>query len=188
VDITFRALQRSDFALLSEWLARPHVRRWWRHDPSSDAVEADFGDGVDGLDPVEYFMVVIDGVDRGFIQRCQFGDEAEWLVALQVVDAQAEAAGIDYFIGDMEFVGRGVGTAMIGAFIADTWTRYPNAPMMLVDVEAENVASWRILEKNGFRRIWSGQLDTDEPAVGGTTVILRLDRPALDRPALDRPA
>ncbi len=177
VDISFRALRRSDFALLGIWLARPHVERWWRHDPAPDAVEADFGGGVDGTDPIDYFIVVIGGVDRGFIQRCQFRDEPVWLAALQVVEALPEAAGIDYFIGDADRVGRGIGTAIVEAFLPDTWCRYPDAPMLLVDVDAENVASWRILEKNGFTRIWAGQLDTNEPAAGETTWIFRLDRP-----------
>ena len=47
-EFAFRALDRGDFALLRGWLAQSHVARWWNHDTSPAAVEADFGAAVDG--------------------------------------------------------------------------------------------------------------------------------------------
>lgn len=41
--LSFRPLQRSDFALLRRWLAEPHVDAWW-HDPLDlGAIEQKYG-------------------------------------------------------------------------------------------------------------------------------------------------
>ena len=40
--ITFSPLERSHLPLVAGWLAEPLVARWWNHDTSPEAVEADF--------------------------------------------------------------------------------------------------------------------------------------------------
>jgi aminoglycoside 6'-N-acetyltransferase len=161
MEFTFRRLTRDDFGLMSLWLGRPHVLKWWEHDPSPEAVEADFGAGVDRTDPVDYFVVWLDERPIGFIQRHVMRHNPHWLAALQVVEAPPDAIGIDYFIGEVDLVGRGIGTALIGAFIEDTRADCPDASMILVDIDPANPASWRALEKNGFEHIWTGELDVE---------------------------
>jgi aminoglycoside 6'-N-acetyltransferase len=178
VTVTFRPLARDDFGLLGTWLGRAHVERWWQHDPSPTAVEDDFGDGVDGDDPIEYFVIVLDGRDVGLIQRYRYGDEDEWMSVMGVIgDLHPDTVGIDYLIGDEELTGRGIGTAVIAAFVADTWRRFPVAPAIVVDVDPSNRPSWRVLERNGFERIWSGDLDAPDPRDAGPCVVYRLRRP-----------
>jgi len=45
--LTFRPITRADFPLLHEWLARPHVARWWDGVPTPEEVETDFGPMLD---------------------------------------------------------------------------------------------------------------------------------------------
>jgi aminoglycoside 6'-N-acetyltransferase len=174
---TFRPLRRDDFSMLGDWLARPHVREWWHHDPSPASIDEDFGPGVDGDDPVEYFVVSIDGAECAFIQSCQLHDEDEWWSALQVVTAPRDAFTVDYFIADPSMLGTGLGTAMIGTFLADRWRRYPDATCSIVDVDPDNPPSWRALEKNGYRALWEGELDLSDPRDQGISRVYRLERP-----------
>jgi RimJ/RimL family protein N-acetyltransferase/Fe-S-cluster containining protein len=174
---TFRALTRDDFDLLGSWLGRPHVARWWHHDPSPDAVESDFGPAVDGTDPCEMFVVVDDDRPVGFVQRYRIDDEPAWRECLSVIEVPDAAVGIDYLIGEEERAGQGLGTEMIGAFVARTWQDHPSAPAVIVDVDPDNRASWRALERNGFRRVWTGHLVQPDPDETGPAHIYRLDRP-----------
>lgn len=174
----FRPLGRTDFAMLGEWLGRTHVRMWWHHDPSPASIAEDFGPGVDGEEAVEYFVVSIDGTECAFIQSCQLHDEDEWWTALQVVDAPRDAFTMDYFIADPTLVGQGLGTAMIKEFLENRWRRYPDATCSIVDVDPANPASWRALEKNGYRGVWEGRLDVVGPRDQGTCRVYRLDRPS----------
>jgi aminoglycoside 6'-N-acetyltransferase len=176
---SFHLLTRSDFELMSRWLSQPHVEKWWEHEWTIDAIERDFGTGVDRIDPVEYFVVwlqdeAFENQPIGFIQRHIMRDNPDWHKALQVVDAPLDAIGIDYFIGELELTGKGIGTAMIGAFIADTRQRYPRSEM-LVDIDPDNRASWRALEKNGFVHVWTGELDSPDLRDDGIIWLYRLE-------------
>jgi aminoglycoside 6'-N-acetyltransferase len=161
MNISFRRLTRDDFELMAKWLSTPHVEKWWEHDYSLEGIERDFGPGIDRLDPVDYFIVLLDDEPIGFIQRHIMRDNPQWFQALQVVNAQPDSIGIDYFIGKADLCNRGIGTAMIGALINDTRALYPGAEM-LVDIDPENRPSWRALERNGFVHIWTGELDVPE--------------------------
>jgi aminoglycoside 6'-N-acetyltransferase len=175
---TFVRLTRADFGLLGRWLAEPHVARWWAHDPSPAAVEDDFGDTADGLEPAEDHLVLLDGVPIGLVQYARFGDYPEYMAELaDVYPVDAAAGSIDYFIGDPEHVGRGLGSAFIAAFVARVWATDPEVTHLVVPVHSDNVASWRALEKAGFRLVARGEMDPDNPADDRRHEILRIDRP-----------
>jgi aminoglycoside 6'-N-acetyltransferase len=175
--ITFRPLRRDDFAQLSEWLAEPHVERWWREDSSPDAVEAAYGPVVDRDDPTEVFVVRREDVLIGIIQRYLNGQDPDWLAALAPTGSPPDSAGIDYLIGDPALVGQGIGTAMIGRFVADTWSRYPDIRAVVVTVNVANRASWRALEKVGFERTWTGEIHSGDQSDEGVSYCYVLARP-----------
>src|SRR5690242_4899587 len=115
--IAFRRVARVDFDRLAGWLARPHVARWWNHEFTAEAVERDFGPSVDGAEPNEDHLVLLDGTPIGIVQCCRYADyphHRDELAAL--VEVPDGAISIDYLIGEPSHIGRGVGTAMIAAF------------------------------------------------------------------------
>lgn len=176
--ITFERLTREHFDLLGRWLAEPHVARWWAHDPSPAAVEDDFGDVVDGLEPAEDFLTFEDGVPIGIVQYCRFHDYPEYVEEMApVYPVSTDVASIDYLIGDPQRVGRGLGTAMIAAFVNDVWERHPDVMAIVVPVNSANVASWRALLSAGFRLVARGDLTPDNPIDDPGHEILRIDRP-----------
>lgn len=183
----FRPLSRDDLPMLARWLAQPHVQRWWQHNPAPGAVEADFGPSVDGADPTEVLIVAERGRPVGLVQRYRIGDHPEWHHALAVVDASPDAVGIDYLIGEPHAIGRGLGTAMIRQFVDDVWRRYPAAPAVVVAVQQHNPASWRALENVGFRRVWSGTLQSDDASDAGPSHICTITRPSVDAAPTSNP-
>jgi len=65
------------------------------------------------------------------------------------VAADRHDVGIDYAIGDVACTGRGVGTALVAALVDHVRERHPHAGV-IADPNAANIASRRVLEKNGF--------------------------------------
>jgi aminoglycoside 6'-N-acetyltransferase len=176
--IAFRPLTRDDFDLLARWLAEPHVARWWAHDPSPEAIEDDFGDTVDGLEPAKDFIVLDDDEPVGLIQFCLFHDYPEYVEEMEDVYPVGEGAGsIDYFIGDPARVGRGLGTRVIAAFVEHICATEPAGTHLVVPVNSANVASWRALLRAGFRLVAQGDLEPDNPIDDPHHEILRIDRP-----------
>ncbi|MGP6170413.1 GNAT family N-acetyltransferase [Microbacterium sp. A204] len=176
--ITWRPVTKDDFALLAEWLSRPHVHRYWHHDFSSEGVARDFGPGTRGDEAGEDLLVHLDGVPVALVQRSRIQDYAGDFEELAAIIAVPEGAvTIDYLIADAERTGVGLGTAIIREIVADTWSAYPEAPEIIVAVVAGNVGSWRALEKAGFRQVAEGDMPPDNPIDPPLHLVLRHGRP-----------
>ena len=178
-ELTWRPLTAADLPLLARWLAQPAVARWWAHDASPEAVERDFGPSVRGEEAGEDLVVLLGGRPVGLLQRARIADYAEDLEELSaLVDVPPGAVELDYLLADEAPRGRGVGTRLIAAAVASTWTDHPTAPAVLVAVVAANVASWRALEKAGLRRVAEGDMAPEHPDDDPLHVVYRIDRPA----------
>lgn len=175
--LTFRPLRRDDLPTLAGWLALPHVHEWWLEDADLASVEARYGPGIDGDDPTEYFVVEVDGEALGFVQHYLVRENPEWEHTLRPTGAPLDAAGMDYFIADPARIGQGLGTAVLTAFVAEVWRRYPEVDYLVVDVDPANTRSWRVLERLGFSLVWEGDLVTDDPIDAGPAYVYVLVRP-----------
>jgi aminoglycoside 6'-N-acetyltransferase len=167
VAVTFRPVGRMDFPLLGRWLAAPHVEPWWReaYDPAS--IEARYGPIIDGADPAEVFVVLLDNEPVGLIQRYLIDDEPQWKQSLQPANVPEPSVGVDYLIGTQELIGKGLGPTVIDRFVRKTWRRYPGVVAAVADVHPDNRRSWRALERTGFRRVWTGVIVSADPSVEG---------------------
>jgi aminoglycoside 6'-N-acetyltransferase len=177
VDLAFRRLERGDFALLSDWFARPHVEPWWREAYDLASIEERYGPSVDGLDPTELFIVWKNGQPVGFAQRYLFDDNPEWGRAMALAGSFAAAAGIDYVVGEEALTGQGFGPQMIRQFVDQTWLRYPGISQVVAAVQQANRRSWRALEKAGFERTWAGTVCSDDPSDNGPSYVYVQLRP-----------
>ncbi len=180
----FRPLQRSDFDLLARWLAEPEVHRWWHHEFTAAAVERDFGPAVDGTDPTSVSLVLLADDDSpsaraiGLIQSYVLSDHPEDVEQLSAVMVVPPHAGsIDYFIGEAGCRGRGVGRAMIAAYVDRLWAIHPSVGTLVVPVVAANVGSWKCLAGAGFTQLGEVDLEPDNPIDDPLHVIMGLDRP-----------
>ena len=149
---SFRPLTRADFRLVHRWVNAPHVATWWDDLPTLAAVEADFGPGVDGDDPTDYFAIEVDGRPVGIIQTYLIDDEPEYKAALGDPE---HAAGIDLAIGEPELVGRHLGPAVIHAFATEVvFTRWAAGVVdrCVAGPDHRNARSIAAFEAAGFRR------------------------------------
>lgn len=172
----FTRTRRADFPQLQTWLEKPHVARFWNHRTSDTDIEQDFGGSVDGTEPSEDFIVSYESSPIGFIQRYRLQDYPDDLALLErLVPIPAHTISIDYFIGEAALIGKGVGSAMIRAFVEKCRDELPHATAVIVPVVVANRASWRALEKAGFHRVGEGSLPPDNPIDDGAHFISGLD-------------
>ncbi len=176
MEVGFRRLTEDDLPMLHRWLNEPGVVRWWEGDDVSwEAVVRDYGSA--NPDPAEHWIASLKGEPLGWIQCYAAADEPEETEPWWALGIERAAAGIDYLVGDPADRRRGLGSAMIAAFVAEVvfalhpgWTQACAAPF-----EA-NVASWRALEKAGFR--FAGIVEDAE----GPCRLMVADRPGSRRP------
>jgi aminoglycoside 6'-N-acetyltransferase len=178
-EVDFRRVTDADFPLLRDWLAQPHVARWWHHETSIEAVRRDFGPAARGEEPCEDLLALVGGVPVGLVQRSRLADYPDELADFaDAVEVPAGAMTVDYLIGDPDLVGHGLGPRIIRTVISRTWHEVPDTPAVLVAVAAANVASWRALEKAGLRRVGEGDMQPDNPVDDRLHYVYRVDRPA----------
>jgi aminoglycoside 6'-N-acetyltransferase len=136
----FRPLAAVDLPLIEQWLNRPHVSEWW-------------GDPVRGLttivqhlrDPaIELYMVSCGNVPIGYQQSWDPHAETDHPLRDQPVGTR----GIDQFIGEPDFIGRGHGSAFVRIFVERLFAT--GAPRVVTDPNPRNGRAIRAYEKAGF--------------------------------------
>jgi aminoglycoside 6'-N-acetyltransferase len=136
----------ADLALVERWLGQPHVAEWYLSASTvADELE-ELRRSLGDDQPTEVLVVVRGGRPVGW---CQWYPCADFPDHAAGVGAEPGDVGIDYALGEPALVGRGVGTALIAALVAHVRARCPGAGI-IADPEAANLASRRVLEKNGF--------------------------------------
>lgn len=152
MDVDFRRLRDDDLPLLHRWLNEPGVVHWWEGDDVTwEAVVRDYGSA--STEPAEFWIATTGGDDVGWIQcyaTADYPEEAEvrhwWALG-----APRTTCGIDYLVGDPRQRGRGIGSAMIRAFVTEiVFSRHPEWTHVGASPVAANVASVRALAKAGF--------------------------------------
>ena len=137
--IWFRPLGRDDFPQLADWLARPHVHKWWKEPFDLAAIEEKYEPRVDDADPTDLYLVEADGVAIGMLQSYWVDDYAESGHASAM--GFPGSVGVDLFIGEENYIGKGYGPAMLRAFLSDLLpVRYPGATGVVTDPDAANLA------------------------------------------------
>jgi RimJ/RimL family protein N-acetyltransferase len=139
----------ADMPLLHEWLQRPHVAEWWTPAPSLDEVIEDFTPMTQpGYREQAY--IALDG-DReiGYIQSYLVKDCGDgWWED----ETDPGARGIDQFLANADQLDRGLGTAMVTAFVARLFED-PAVTRIQTDPDPRNPRAIRCYEKAGFRAI-----------------------------------
>ena len=170
MEIAFRPLRQDDLPRLHQWLQRPHVRRWWGDEYEHfEAVVAHYGPALEGSDPTDLYVILLDGRPGGYIETYLVVDHPEYEAHVQVGPG---VAGVDLFIADEELIGRGLGPRILDSFVESVVFARDDVHAAVAAPRCENAASIRAFEKAGFRRV---RITTD-PEEPGLHQLMRRER------------
>lgn len=139
-------MRHSDLPLLQRWLQLPQVDAWWHEPLDLAGVVAKYGPRIDGLVPTHMFVIELDGRAIGWIQWYRWRDYAAHAAQL---GAEPTAAGVDLALGEVEMLGRGLGSAALRLFIERVVFAH-DVSAVVSDPEERNTRSLRAFEKAGF--------------------------------------
>lgn len=114
--IEFVPMTAGDLVLFHEWLQRPHVRRWWRDRETYEEVVEHYLPSIEGHEPTDHYLIVLDDRPIGVIQTYLVSDYPEWGSIVEMGD---DVAGVDLAIGEENLVGRGLGPLVLSQFARD---------------------------------------------------------------------
>ena len=148
-EIAFRSVTPPDLPLIRRWMDGAHWREWWG-DPDTELGQV--RDMIEGRDSTRPFIFELDGEPSGYIQmwyvrdaRCEpWQTEAPWVNWLP-----EEAIGVDLSIGPAPQLSRGLGSAVLAAFVARL--RAQGHADIFIDPDPANARAIRAYTKAGFR-------------------------------------
>lgn len=173
--IRFRPLEGADLLDIQRWLTDVDVATWWREvNLEMDALTAKYQPRIDGAEPVQGFMIVIDGESIGYIQAYRIGDYPDYQQQLDITPC---AVATDLFIGEETWRNRGWGTAILRAFLDRVVFGEMGAEIALIAPEPANVRAIRVYERVGFRWMKTVPVkDDDDPIRTNEEYIMLLHR------------
>ena len=150
-EISFRRLRASDLELMHRWLNASHVRPWWYAEGTSYAeIEEHYLPASEGREATKLFLILYEGEPPiGFIQSYRISAKDDETYA-GLVDVE-DSAGLDLFIGDPEYLYRGLGRHVIRRFLSEHVFSEPGIAVCGLGPELKNSAAIRVHEKAGFR-------------------------------------
>jgi aminoglycoside 6'-N-acetyltransferase len=159
-ELTFRSMREDDLELVRTWLGLPHVARWYLAGSTLEQELDELRQCIADEQPTYPLVILERGRPIGWCQWYLCSDYPDHAAA---VGAEPGEIGVDFAIGDPGRIGKGVGTSLIAALIAYVTERRP-ATGFIADPEARNLASRRVLEKNGFELVREGTLPSEPTA------------------------
>ncbi|WP_333023144.1 GNAT family N-acetyltransferase [Wolbachia endosymbiont of Pentidionis agamae] len=162
-EITFTPLQDKHFSLLLRWLELPHVKEWWDQDAkwTMKLIEEKYGNYVKGFKkfvlkdrviekPIHAFIACVDEKEIGYIQyfnAYDFSCEQKY----KFDKLPKSLASFDIFIGEVNYIGKGIGTKLISKFLLEYVEQY--FKNIVVCPDTLNTSAIKAYEKVGFNTI-----------------------------------
>ncbi len=124
------------------------MNEWWGE---PDRELSGIRDKVEGRDTTQPFVFFYDGEPAGYIQYWSVGDEVDGGHAADtpwLLEVPREAVGVDLSLGRPELLGKGIGTAVLRAFLAGLFAE--GCETIVIDPDEANARAIRAYEKAGF--------------------------------------
>ncbi|MBN8828196.1 MAG: GNAT family N-acetyltransferase [Sphingobacteriia bacterium] len=159
MDLTFHSLQKQYLSLLLKWLETPHVKAFWDQDTTwtPALIEEKYGSYTENYKidsnikkPIHAFIVYQDNFPIGYIQYYNAYDFPRE-DGIELTDLPNSLAAFDIFIGNINYIGKGIGPEVIKILLKDYIWKEFNA--CFVDTESNNIAALKAYQKAGFQEI-----------------------------------
>lgn len=146
-NFNFRLLTEADFALMFDWLNRPHVSEMWDGPITYEQVSEKYMKNIQ--DPnVFCFIVEYKNKPIGYIQNYN----APKVGGGWWPNEPEGTWGVDQFIGEEELIGKGLGSLFLQEF-SDQMLTSPKVNRVITDPAPQNSKAIRSYEKAGFTKL-----------------------------------
>jgi len=158
--ITFKPLTKSHLDLLLKWLETPHVKAWWDQDVqwTMKLIKEKYGHYIKGYKKLKLegkiikklmwaFIIFFEEMPIGYIQYYNVHDFPREQ-GYDISELPTSCASVDWYIGEVEFTGKGIGTQALSYFLNQHV--FPTFEYVFVDPDTANTGAIRVYTKIGF--------------------------------------
>ncbi len=148
--IEFKRVNINDIESIHKWFNLPHVQQFYSlRQWTKQEVLQKLTPYITGEKPVFGFIIIINNKPIGYIQLYKIFD-FPWDNQDLPNEIINNSAGIDLFIGDAAFLGKGFGYKIIDQFLNENV--WPQFNYCIVDPQINNKPAIRCYEKLGFKQ------------------------------------
>lgn len=158
--ITFKPLTKSHLDLLLKWLETPHVKGWWDQDVqwTMKLIKEKYGHYIKGYKKLKLegkiikklmwaFIIFFEEMPIGYIQYYNVHDFPREQ-GYDISELPTSCASVDWYIGEVEFTGKGIGTQALSYFLNQHV--FPTFEYVFVDPDTASTGAIRVYTKIGF--------------------------------------
>lgn len=148
--IEFKLLEKSDIPQMYKWLNKDFIAKWFGKGEYYDKyenVENKYAPRTESNSLTKAFIVYLDKNKIGYIQTYRLIDYPEYN---KYVQADPYVAGLDVFIGEEEYLNKGIGTKIISEFIKTIIFNNHGIKGCIVGPEPNNQRAIKAYSKAGF--------------------------------------
>jgi RimJ/RimL family protein N-acetyltransferase len=168
--IHFRPLRVFDLPLMVKWLNTDLVRDWYsKKEYTYEEAVRHYAPYIQGSKPTKAFLILSDKRPIGYIQTYTINDYPDYQEKIQIDE---RAAGLDLFIGEPDFIHRGLGSTILQQFLREVVFGQSDAISCIVGPEPRNTTAIRAYEKAGFTHLKT--IETDDEAEA--EYLMRIER------------
>ncbi|MDH6364476.1 RimJ/RimL family protein N-acetyltransferase [Enterococcus sp. PF1-24] len=147
--LTLRLMKDDDISLVAAWLNKEHVKKWYEIPHLNVTIDDwlyEINHRYDEFQWLTHLIVMWGDTPIGLCQyyNCQDSGEEDFGTL-----PLAGSYGIDYLIGEEDYLGKGLGKALI-SLLVDKIFSFPDAQRVTADIDKANQASEKSLLACGF--------------------------------------
>jgi len=135
--------------LIHKWFNEPHVQKFYSlRNWSEQEVLDKLQPTIDSTKAISAFIIFYNDNPIGYIQ-CYKVSDFPWPMQDLSDEQSHQGAGLDLFIGDPYYVGKGLGKNLLNQFLIEKI--WPHFKYCVVDPDERNTTSKQLFEKCGFK-------------------------------------
>lgn len=147
--ITFERLKEEELHLLHRWLNTDFVIEWYEKDGMTlEQVYSDFIPKITGEEPIHPFIIKCNDKRVGYIQTYLIDDFPDYCI---YVDAKEKSFAMDLFIGEEEYIHKGLGSKILKEFLSNHAFDLNDSECCIIGPEPSNIVAIKAYEKAGFK-------------------------------------
>jgi RimJ/RimL family protein N-acetyltransferase len=147
---TFKLIISGNFLLLFHWFSQDYIAQLWVEPKEWKEFQNVWQAKLAVQDTFRYIAYVQDK-PVGYIQYFKVNDTDR--AHFPGIDLPDHSIGLDLFIGEPEYLGKGYGTQLMRDFIELVKIKEPQCTTIIIDPALDNLRAIKCYEKIGFKKI-----------------------------------
>ena len=144
--ISFKRVSKDDISMIVFWIKQPHVLKWWisAQNKTDKEIYLKYHNRLEDSS-IQMYISYYNDIPIGYLQAYYVSDEMKHLYSID------NGVEIDLFLGNIEYLGIGLGKRMLQEFISEIVFIEFNTDYVCIDPVVENEIARHVYETVGFR-------------------------------------